>query len=46
MRVGEACKLMWTDVDQERSLISVNHPEKHGNPRSIRVSKGLIAMLN
>lgn len=46
MRVGEAARLLWTDVDLERCTISVNNPEKNGNPRILKVSTNLLAMLN
>lgn len=46
MRRREAKRLLWTDVDNERNIITLNAPEKHSNPRIWRVSPRLIAMLN
>jgi len=46
MRIGEALKLKWTDVDFERNVVTVNHPEKNGESRQIEVSNKLMAMLN
>jgi len=45
MRCGEAWQLNWIDVDGEHNTVTVNNPEKHGNPRMIKVSTKLIAML-
>ncbi|NIU80859.1 tyrosine-type recombinase/integrase, partial [Candidatus Bathyarchaeota archaeon] len=45
MRIGEAWKLEWTDIDTERRTITCE-PEKHGKPRMFKVSPKLIAMLN
>jgi len=45
MRAGEAVRLEWTDIDFERRIITLNRPEKRGNPRMWRVSPKLIAML-
>ncbi len=46
MRIGEALKLKWIDVDLERKIITLNNPEKHGNPRAFKISDKLVAMLN
>lgn len=46
MRIGEALKLKWIDVDLERKIITLNNPEKHGNPRVFKISDKLVAMLN
>jgi integrase len=46
MRIGEAWKLKWVDVDTVNNVISVNDPEKRSNSRTIKVSSKLIAMLN
>lgn len=46
MRIGEAKRLRWIDVDLENNTITVNEPEKRSNPRMIKVSKKLVAMLN
>ena len=45
MRSGEANSLEWTDVDFQRRLITLNKPEKKGNPRIFKVSSKLIDML-
>jgi len=31
MRIGEALRLDWNDVDFEKRTVVVNNPEKHGN---------------
>jgi integrase len=46
MRIGEAWKLKWIDVDTVNNVIAVNNPEKHSNSRTIKVSSKLVAMLN
>lgn len=46
MRRGEAKRLQWTAIDNERNIITLNAPEKHSNPRMWKVSPRLIAMLN
>jgi len=46
MRVGEARRLIWTDLDLENNTIRVNSPEKGSNPRIFKISSKLIAMLN
>jgi integrase len=46
MRIGEALRLEWTDVDFERRIIILNNPEKHGNPRAFKMSEKLESMLN
>lgn len=33
MRIGEAVRLKWTDIDIEKRTIAVNEPEKNGNLR-------------
>jgi len=45
MRASEAVRLEWTDIDFERRIITLNKPEKRGNPRIWRVSNELMAML-
>jgi len=45
MRAGEAWQLLWTEVDNENNTVRVT-PEKNSNPRMLRVSRKLIAMLN
>jgi len=44
-RVGEVARINWSDVDFERSTVTVNDPEKNGMPRQIKVSSKLIAMI-
>ncbi|MEM3465031.1 MAG: tyrosine-type recombinase/integrase [Candidatus Jordarchaeales archaeon] len=46
LRVGEALRLKWSDVDLERRVIIFNESEKNGNPRIFRISDRLITMLN
>jgi len=45
MRIGEALRLTWLDVDSERNVIRAS-AEKNSNPRILSVSSKLIAMLN
>ena len=45
MRIGEAWRLRWTDLDEEKRTIRCR-AEKGGNPRMFKVSNKLIAMLN
>ncbi len=45
MRIGEAWKLRWTDIDEKRQTIKCT-AEKHGNPRMFKVSGKLMSMLN
>jgi integrase len=45
MRIGEALRLDWDDVDFEQRTITLNDTEKHGTPRMFSVSEKLIAML-
>ena len=42
MRSGEATRLAWTDIDNERRIITLNAPEKGSNPRIWKVSTKLI----
>ena len=44
MRVGEAWKLKWFDLDDENNTIKCK-AEKHGNPRQFKISPRLVAML-
>jgi integrase len=46
MRSGEATKLKWIDIDEERRIITLNAPEKGSNPRMWKVSAKLNNMLN
>lgn len=45
MRIGEAWRLRWTDIDEERRTIRCRS-EKGGTPRIFKVSGKLIAILN
>jgi integrase len=45
-RIGEICKLQWTDIDSEKCTISINNAEKGGRNRTIKVPQKTIAMLN
>jgi integrase len=45
-RPGEVHRIPWTDIDMVHNRITINYPEKGGNPRTINVSHGLIARLN
>ena len=45
MRCGEANRLRWEDVDLERQIITLNRPEKGGNPRLFKISAKLASML-
>ena len=44
-RAGEAHNLQWTDIDFEKSTVSIR-PEKNSNPRVLKVSGRLIGMLS
>jgi len=46
MRVGEARRLHWTDVDFQKRVIILNDPEKGGNPRIFNLSQTFINMLS
>jgi len=46
MRIGEAVRLRWVDVDLEQRIIRVNNPEKGGKPRAFKISINLAGMLN
>jgi len=46
MRIGEVWRLKWTDLDFEADTVRVNEPEKNSNPRILKVSNKLAAMLN
>lgn len=45
MRIGEASELTWNDMDLQRRNITLNNPEKNGNPRIFTVSPKLVDML-
>jgi integrase len=44
-RAGEAWNLKWTDIDFEKSTVSIT-PEKNSNSRQLNISNRLIALLN
>ena len=46
MRAGEAKSILWTEIDTERRLITLNSPEKGSNPRVWKVSTKLIGLMN
>jgi len=46
MRIGEAYKLNWIDIDLANNTVTVNEPEKNGNARMLKTSNKLSAMLN
>jgi integrase len=41
MRIGEAYKIQWKDIDLEHKTISVNHPEKGSLPRILPITDKL-----
>lgn len=45
MRIGEASRLKWTDINTRNNTVILNDPEKNGNPRIWKVSKKLINMI-
>jgi integrase len=45
-RVGELCKIRWTDIDTEKCTVSINNAEKGSRNRTIKVPQKTIAMLN
>jgi integrase len=45
VRIGEAMKLEWTDIDLKRRTAHIT-PEKYSNPRILPLSNTLINMLN
>ena len=45
MRIGEAWRLQWTDIDTERNIITLNQPEKGSRTRIFKVSPKLMGML-
>jgi integrase len=46
MRIGEACRLKWIDLDPEHNTVTVNEPEKNSQPRMFKIDGRLAAMLN
>jgi integrase/recombinase XerD len=45
MRIGEALRLKWTDVDFERRVVSIT-PEKGSRARMLPISERLVEMFN
>jgi len=46
LRRAEACNLEWKDIDFQRKIILFNNPLKNGNPRIIKITDKLVAMLS
>jgi integrase len=46
MRIGEALRLRWVDIDFQRRIIILNQTEKNDMPRMFQVSSELIGMLS
>jgi len=44
-RIGEASQIEWTDVDLERKIVAVNHPEKGSKARLCPISEKCKIML-
>lgn len=44
-RIGEASEIEWIDVDLERKIVAVNHPEKGSRARLCPISEKLRTML-
>ncbi len=44
-RVGEICRLKWTDINTENHTISINNPEKNSRSRTIKVTEKTIVRL-
>jgi integrase len=45
MRIGEAARLKWTDINKQSNTIILNLPEKGSNPRICKVSPKLLDMI-
>jgi integrase len=45
-RIGELWQCKWTDIDEEKSTLKCNNPEKGCKPREVRISAKLLARLN
>ena len=45
VRAGEGWAIKWKDIDSERSMVNIL-PEKGSNPRQLRISGRLMAMLH
>jgi len=44
-RIGEICRLNWTDVNAKNKTISINEPEKHSRARTLPVTDKTISMI-
>jgi integrase len=44
-RPGEALKLEWNDIDIANRKITISHPEKGCNPRTLPISENLLNLL-
>jgi integrase len=42
----EALRIEWIDIDASNQIVKINHPVKGHNPRQLKVSYKLLAMLN
>jgi integrase/recombinase XerD len=45
MRSGEAWGLKWTNINIKNRTLTLNKPEKYGNPRMFKTSSTLLAMF-
>jgi len=45
-RIGELWRCKWTDIDEEKSTLKCNQPEKKCAPREVRISAKLIGRFN
>lgn len=45
-RIGELAQVEWTDIDFQRKLLTINHPEKDSLPRTVPITDKLIQMLS
>jgi integrase len=45
MRIGEVLQLKWRNLDPDKNLITLNNPEKRGNPRVFKVPSELISRI-
>lgn len=45
-RIGEACALKWTDLNEQNMTLTINDPEKYSNPRMCKITPKLLGMLN
>jgi integrase len=44
-RIGEINQTQWSDIDFKAGTIHINHPEKYGNARTLKLSENMLAML-